>query len=229
MKLLFIIVALLITIDNVMSEIRLAEGEEVTFTFTGPELKIEIDNHDDEGNVFVMCFKSYPNSNANRCPRGYASLYYGTSKFTLMYRFFINRKGELLRSTLTLIVGKIVFGEDGYMTLLMYKLPRACTFRLPNAQKVIPTTTTTTAQITSTVAVVKESSYKTLYFVIGCLALLLVLIIVVGLVCIFLRKKTDATNNQVVPINQSGDNDDQLCLNSTPSTRKSTRTSRARK
>uniref|UniRef100_A0A7E5A1I0 Ephrin RBD domain-containing protein n=1 Tax=Panagrellus redivivus TaxID=6233 RepID=A0A7E5A1I0_PANRE len=181
--------------------------DEVTITFTGPELLIEIDNHDDQGNVFVMCFKSYPNSYANRCPKGYASLYYWTTENILSYRYFINRKGELLYATLTLIVGKIVFGEDGSVTLLVHKLPRACTFRLLNAQKVIQTTTTTTtAQITSTTTLIKKASYNTVYFVVGGLAILLILIIVFIVAYLLWSKKANTINNQAVPIIQSDDN-----------------------
>uniref|UniRef100_A0A7E4V5N3 DOMON domain-containing protein n=1 Tax=Panagrellus redivivus TaxID=6233 RepID=A0A7E4V5N3_PANRE len=180
-----------------MAEMRLYAGEEVTVTFTGPELQIEIDNHKTEGEMFVMCFKSYPNNYARRCPIGYASLYYLTSQWGITYRYYITRRGHLSDTSLTDVLGPIVFGKDGSITLLVYKLPSKCTLRVLNAAKVVPTTTTTTTttteKTTTTIASIKETSYKTVYFVIGGLALLLIIIIAVGIVWILWHRKTNAT------------------------------------
>uniref|UniRef100_A0A7E4V4M2 Uncharacterized protein n=1 Tax=Panagrellus redivivus TaxID=6233 RepID=A0A7E4V4M2_PANRE len=100
-------------------------------------------------------------------------------------RYHINRRGELLRESFTVIFGKIVFNVDGSLTLLVSKLPNGGLLRLTNAEKFVPTTTTTTTEaVTSTTAKVKETPYRTVFFVTGGLALLFILIIAVGLATI---------------------------------------------
>uniref|UniRef100_A0A7E4V866 Ephrin RBD domain-containing protein n=1 Tax=Panagrellus redivivus TaxID=6233 RepID=A0A7E4V866_PANRE len=174
-SLLFILLLLLVE-SSVVGEVRMVAGQEETFTFTGPELHIEIDNPlRTDAQIFLMCFKSYPNNVARRCPTGYASLYYWTSESVFTYKYHINRRGELLRESFTRILGKIVFNVDGSLTLLVSKLPNRGLLRLTNAEKVVPTTTTTTTEkITSTTTKVKETSYQTVFFVTGGLALLFI-------------------------------------------------------
>uniref|UniRef100_A0A7E4ZUB4 Ephrin RBD domain-containing protein n=1 Tax=Panagrellus redivivus TaxID=6233 RepID=A0A7E4ZUB4_PANRE len=200
-------------ICSVLAEIWLAAGDEVTITFTGPQLHIELFNHESHAEYFVICFKSVPNNYGRRCPIGYASLYYMTTSAATKYRYHISRQGQISDTRYTEVRGRVVFGEGGSITVLAYKLPSKCTLRLVNAQKFVPTTTTTTTteKISTTTVVTKETSYGTVYFVVGGLALLLILIVAVGFIWILCRK-TNATNNpnnRAAPMNQSDDQNDQ--------------------
>uniref|UniRef100_A0A7E4V600 Galectin n=1 Tax=Panagrellus redivivus TaxID=6233 RepID=A0A7E4V600_PANRE len=154
-------------------------GDEVTITFNGPRLYFNIENpqlHD--WKRFVLCFKSYPNTVREHCPRGYALFYsYVLGQARICYK--MTRLGTIVDASASKMRGSVFFGNDGSVTIKVLQLPPSGYVRLINAQKVVPTTTTTTIPVRSTTTIpktVKTTSY-TVYYVIGGLVLLFILIV----------------------------------------------------
>uniref|UniRef100_A0A7E4VDQ5 Uncharacterized protein n=1 Tax=Panagrellus redivivus TaxID=6233 RepID=A0A7E4VDQ5_PANRE len=205
---LFAFVLLMVTIQDSLTLVMLGVGDEVTVTFTGNLLRLHVLNpkrrHRER---FTVCFKSHPNNIAEYCPRGYATLYYWSWENLPASQYRINRRGKLDGST-DEIEGDVVFNDDGSVTLRVQELPYGCSVKLLNAEKVIPTTTTEKPTTTVTVPEVKTLN-NTVYYVIGGLAVLLVVIVGTAAIWICYSRKSKPekeVKGGLVPANGSDDN-----------------------
>uniref|UniRef100_A0A7E4VPS2 Uncharacterized protein n=1 Tax=Panagrellus redivivus TaxID=6233 RepID=A0A7E4VPS2_PANRE len=178
------------------ADVYLFLNDEIRVTFSGPELMINMENPRlTEALQFVLCLKSYPTTTQKYCPKGYASFYYWfVGQDRIRYR--MTRYGMIVDGTASIIRGNVLFDYDGSVTIKVVKLPPGSYVHLVNAEKVIPTTTTIRQSTTTmtTTDMVKTASF-TIYYVIGGLALVLVLIVGAVIACICWSKKSRAAND----------------------------------
>uniref|UniRef100_A0A7E4V4R2 Ephrin RBD domain-containing protein n=1 Tax=Panagrellus redivivus TaxID=6233 RepID=A0A7E4V4R2_PANRE len=167
-------------IHHCSADVNLFLNDEVTVTFNGPELLLNVENPRlKKWEQFTLCLKSVPSTVQKYCPKGYASFFY----------WVIGQERIRYRMTRS---GKIVGGQ--YITIKAVQFPPGCYVHLVNAEKVIPTTTTIPRSTITTTQMVATASF-TIYYVIGGLTLLFVLIVGVVTAYICWSRKSRSSND----------------------------------
>uniref|UniRef100_A0A7E4VF00 Uncharacterized protein n=1 Tax=Panagrellus redivivus TaxID=6233 RepID=A0A7E4VF00_PANRE len=159
----------------------MAKGDEKTISFTGAILHLHIENPKKTKNKSLLDHKP-------------------------VSTYQINRRGDLVQSD-DRINGGVVFNVDGSVTLKVAELPYGCIVKLLNAVEVIPTTTTITQTPTTVTVSTAKTSNNIVYYVIGGLALLLMLFVGASIAWICWARKPETKKAAgAVPLNESDNN-----------------------